>query len=54
MKKIMKEIISSVKNFMKNYDYDNGLKTYCDNEYKDNADYVFLYVKKYKKFPYQN
>jgi hypothetical protein len=53
MKKIMKEIINSVKNFMKNYDYENGLKTYCENEYKDrDADFEFSYVKKYKKFPY--
>lgn len=52
MKKIMKEIINSVNNFMKNYDYYEGLKIYCDNEYKDNADFVFDYVKKYKKFPY--
>ena len=37
---------------MKNYNYYEGLKIYCDNEYKDNSDFVFSYVKKYKKFPY--
>ena len=48
----MKEIIGSVNNFMKNYDYYEGLKIYCDNEYKGNSNYVFNYVKKFKKFPY--
>lgn len=39
---------------MNSYDTNcsDSLRTYCQNEYKDNADYVFDYVKRHKRFPY--
>lgn len=50
MKKIIKKIFKSWNKIMSNCD--DGLRTYCQNEYKKNADFVFKYVKKHKRFPY--
>ena len=50
----MQKIINSITNIFKNnfHSYD-GLITYCKNEYKDNWEFVYEYVKKKKRFPYK-